>query len=94
MMERSKLPVAETQESPNLPPYLHEIRTYLQSVTGRSVQESYLLNELDFIEEVVEAAKNEPAVNEIINSRVGPTPDFVLGPKPGRCPVCGADRNG
>jgi hypothetical protein len=93
MMESAKLPITSTSKTPNLPPYLHGIRTYLQSVTDLSVEESSLLNELDLIDEVLEAAKNEPAVNDIINTRVIPSPDFVLGPKPGRCPVCGADRN-
>lgn len=95
MIQRANAPVELKSKTRRLTPYLHAIRTYLQSVTELPVEESLLLDELNLIDEALEAAKNDETVNDILKNSLVPTRNInVLGPRPGKCPVCGSDRSG
>lgn len=76
-----------------LTPCLHKLREYLQNATSRSVEESSLLIELNLIDYTLESAREKDNTIADIWKKEIPPGHYVLGPQPGKCPICGAARS-
>jgi hypothetical protein len=75
-----------------LTPSLLKLREHLQNVTSRTEEENSLLIELNLIDYTLERAREKDNTIPDIWKKELPPGHYILGPQPGKCPVCGAQR--